>query len=120
MGVFNMRIHMLNVAAAIAIATVSGKAMAGKADDTLNAAFEEEVSTLDGYKEISRSGLILARMLYDNLLMKDLKTGEFRPALAESFKIVDDKTIDFVIRKGVKFHDGKELTADDVEYTLNQ
>lgn len=115
-----MRIHMLNVAAAIAIATVSGQAMAGKADDTLNAAFEEEVSTLDGYKEISRSGLILARMLYDNLLMKDIKTGEFRPALAESFKIVDDKTIDFVIRKGVKFHDGKELTADDVEYTLNQ
>ncbi|MBS4047125.1 MAG: ABC transporter substrate-binding protein [Alphaproteobacteria bacterium] len=115
-----MRIRILNIAAAIAIATVSGQAMAGKADDTLNVAFEEEVSTLDGYKEISRSGLILARMLYDNLLMKDIKTGEFLPALAESYKIVDEKTLDFVIRKGVKFHDGKELTADDVEYTLNQ
>jgi peptide/nickel transport system substrate-binding protein len=115
-----MRTRILNVVAAVAIAAVSGQAMAGKADDTLNVAFEEEVSTLDAYKEISRSGLILARMLHDNLLLKDLKTGEFLPALAESYKVVDDKTLDFVIRKGVKFHDGKELTADDVAYTLTQ
>lgn len=109
----------INISAFLAMFSAVGPAMAGKADDTLNAGFEEEVSSLDGYKEISRSGLVLARMLYDNLLAKNHKTGDLEPALAESYKVVDDKTIDFALRKGVKFHDGKELTADDVVYTLN-
>jgi peptide/nickel transport system substrate-binding protein len=98
---------------------LSSQALAGKGDDTLNASFEEEVATLDPYKEISRSGLILGRMLFDNLLFKDQKSGEFLPALAESYKVIDGKTLEFEIRKGVKFHDGSELSADDVVYTLN-
>lgn len=111
--------RVLSASASLAIIAMSGQALAGKGDDTLNAAFEEEVATLDPYKEISRSGLILGRMLFDNLLLKDQKTGEFLPALAESYKVIDGKTLEFVIRKGVKFHDGSELSADDVVYTLN-
>jgi peptide/nickel transport system substrate-binding protein len=101
------------------LSTVSGPAFAGKADDTLNAAFTGEVATLDNYKETGREGLILARLIYDSLLSKDFATGGFKPELAESYKIVDDKTIDFQLRKNVKFHDGTPMTADDVVYTLN-
>lgn len=111
-------IRAFNVGAFLAVSSLAGQALAGKADDTLNAGFDEEVSSLDGYKEISRAGLILSRMLYDNLLYKNHQTGDIEPALAESYKVVDDTTLDFVLRKGVKFHDGKELTADDVVYTL--
>lgn len=97
----------------------SGPAFAGKADDTLNAAFSAEVTTLDSYKESGREGLVMARLIYDSLLNKDMTTGEFRPELAESYKIVDDKTIDFKLRNNVKFHNGQPMTADDVVYTLN-
>ncbi|TWI47982.1 peptide/nickel transport system substrate-binding protein [Pseudomonas duriflava] len=39
--------------------------------------------------------------------------------LAKSWKQVDDKTIDFELHHGVKFHDGNEFTADDAVFTLN-
>ena len=97
----------------------SPSAFAGKSDDTFNIAFESEVASLDYYMGSSRNNLILARHIYDTLILKNLETNEFVPALAESFRIVDDTTLEFVIRDGVKFHDGTTMTADDVVYTLN-
>lgn len=112
-----MRSHLATVI--LAVSLLSEPALAGKADDTLNAAFPGEVTTLDAYKESGREGLVLARVLYDALLSKDFATGKFEPQLAESYKIVDDKTIDFKLRENVKFHNGHILTADDVIFTLN-
>ena len=106
--------------AAVMLGTLAPSAgWAGKADDTLNVAFNLEVTTLDNYKESGREGLLLARLIYDGLISKDNATGEFKGELASSFKFVDDKTIDFELRKNVKFHNGQPLTADDAVYTLN-
>lgn len=105
--------------ASIALTALAGEALAGKADDTLNVAFSNEVTTLDNYKETTREGLIVARLIYDSLISKDMATGEFKPELAKSYRVVDDKTLEFEIRDGVKFHNGAALTADDVVYTLN-
>ena len=55
--------------------------------------------------------------MYESLLEWDSKLNE-RPALATSWKVVNNKTIDFTLRKGVKFHNGKELTAADVKYSV--
>ena len=41
------------------------------------------------------------------------------PLLATSYKWVNEKTLEFKIRKGVKFHNGQEMTADDVVATYN-
>ncbi len=54
---------------------------------------------------------------YDSLVEWD-KNLNLKPALAESWKIVDSKTIIFNLRKGVKFHNGKEVTAADVKYSV--
>lgn len=53
---------------------------------------------------------------YDSLAEFD-KGLNIRPALATSWK-VDKKGITFNLRRGVRFHNGKELTADDVVYTV--
>ena len=42
------------------------------------------------------------------------------PGLAESWKLVDDHTWEFKLRKGVKFHDGAELTTEDVVWSLDR
>lgn len=57
--------------------------------------------------------------LYDKLVVLDPKLKP-RPALAESWKLVDDLTWEFRLRKGVTFHDGSPFTADDVLFTLER
>lgn len=57
--------------------------------------------------------------LHDSLMLLD-ENLENQPVLAESFEIAPDGlTYTFKLRQGVKFHDGKELTAADVKYTMD-
>ena len=113
------RNRVLSLCAGMALAIAAGGAHAGKEDDTLRVAFSAEAATLDNYKIASREGLILARHLFDNLLYKDLDTNTIVPALAKSYRFVDDLTMEFELRQGVKFHNGEAFDADDVVYTLN-
>ena len=53
-------------------------------------------------------------------LIKIDPDSKFGPSLAESWKAVSDTAWEFKIRKGVKFHDGTELTAEDVVYSINR
>ena len=50
--------------------------------------------------------------------MQEGKVDEIQPDLATSWKLIDPNTLEFVLRKGVKFHDGKEFTAEDVKATM--
>ncbi len=50
--------------------------------------------------------------------MMEGKTDEILPDLATSWKLVDKSTLEFTLRKGVKFHDGKEFNAEDVQATM--
>lgn len=53
-------------------------------------------------------------------LVKPDPDGNLNPAIAEDYKISDDaKTYTFTLRKGVKFHNGKEVAAEDVKYSLD-
>ena len=53
------------------------------------------------------------RHLYGHLTANDEKSQKI-PDLAESFTPIDDTTWEFKLRKGVRFHDGSELDAEDV------
>lgn len=58
--------------------------------------------------------------LYDALVFAD-KTGEIKPHLATAWEMSKDgMTYTFHLRKGVKFHDGSEVKADDVAFSMNR
>ncbi len=65
-----------------------------------------------------------ARSIFFNIyegLMRTETDGSFSPALAESCDVSDDlQTYTFVLREGVKFHNGNELTMDDVLYSVQK
>ena len=45
---------------------------------------------------------------------------EIQPRLAESWKVVNPTTWEFKLRKGVKFHDGSDFTAEDVKFSIER
>ena len=62
----------------------------------------------------------MASVMYDGLLTSDPITGQPTPKLAKSFFISPDgKTYTIKLRHGIKWSDGKPITADDVVFTWN-
>lgn len=62
----------------------------------------------------------LTSLVYSGLMRKTSE-GKFIPDLAESFTVSPDGTsYTFVIRKNAKFHNGKNVTADDVIFTIEK
>ncbi|HEV8353177.1 MAG TPA: ABC transporter substrate-binding protein [bacterium] len=56
--------------------------------------------------------------VFDGLVEQNYLTGEIEPALAESWTVSPDgRTWVFTLRQGVTWHDGRPVTADDVEFT---
>ncbi|HMQ33367.1 MAG TPA: ABC transporter substrate-binding protein [Chloroflexaceae bacterium] len=56
--------------------------------------------------------------VYDSLVAWD-RDINVQPALAESWETPDERTWIWNLRRGVRFHNGKELTAEDVKYSMD-
>jgi peptide/nickel transport system substrate-binding protein len=63
-------------------------------------------------------GISVRINVFDTLVDRDFD-GKIVPALAESWTVVDDTTIDFKLRRGVQFHNGMPLTAADVKASMD-
>jgi len=69
---------------------------------------------------VSSSQYFLIEQLFDGLVRFDNAFGII-PSLAEYWTISDDgKKITFYLRRGVRFHHGREVTADDVKFSLER
>ncbi len=81
-----------------------------------------EIQTADVHKTTADYQIPLN--IYDRLVeieVTDDGSSEIVPSLAESWEISDDAlTYTFHLREGVKFHNGAELTASDVEYSFTR
>ena len=62
---------------------------------------------------------VVLKPMYENLLSRDPKTGDLIPMLAERWQVLDGgRTWRFHLRKGIRFHNGAEMTAEDVRFTF--
>lgn len=104
---------------AVAIGLPTREAEAQRSADTLRVLFRDAVPNIDPYFNSQRTGIILGHQAWDGLTHRDPETFRIVPALATSWTWVDGTTIDFQLRRDVKFHDGSDFGADDVVYTLN-
>ncbi len=90
--------------------------------DTLVVATIGDVDTLDPAWNYESAGDEIIMNVYDQLVTYDgANATKFVPSLATKWEISDDgKTYTFYIREGVKFHNGDELTPEDVAYTFQR
>jgi peptide/nickel transport system substrate-binding protein len=58
------------------------------------------------------------RMIYDSLFRINPE-GKAIPWMVSQYKFVDSKTIDLTLRDGLKWHDGKPLTTEDVKFSFD-
>lgn len=74
---------------------------------------------LDPYLASTADSRQILFNIFEGLVKPD-KDGNLQCAVAENYTMSDDATsYTFKIRKGIKFHNGSEVTADDVKYSLD-
>jgi peptide/nickel transport system substrate-binding protein len=115
-------VSMLAVLVLLGLGFTPGLNAAERKDVLVIGMATSDIISLDPAKAFEFSGVGIINQLYDKLL--DFPAGRFdKPALslAESWKVSDDGKIwTFKLRKGIKFHSGNELTAEDVVYSFQR
>jgi peptide/nickel transport system substrate-binding protein len=85
---------------------------------TLKAGMENEINTLNPFTAPTSPNQQFMRFFYDTFSVIG-PDREPHPRAAESWKTVDAKTVDVKLRQGMKFHDGKPVTGDDISFTFD-
>ncbi|TWA80294.1 peptide/nickel transport system substrate-binding protein [Azospirillum brasilense] len=106
--------HTLPAVAALALlAAVPAPVRAA----TLTVGTSAEPSALDPHYHNLGPNTRARKHVFESLVSMDAKM-RLQPELAESWRAVDETTWEFTLRKGVKFHDGTEFTAQDFIYSV--
>ena len=98
----------------------SGGGTAGGYKNTLTWAQGADVTSLDPHQGKETPAVQVNTQIFDTLVTVDPETNEVVPQIAESWEQTDDQTYVFKIREGIKFHDGSDLTAEDVKFSLDR
>lgn len=91
----------------------------GEKNTELNVALAGEPNALDPMcGATDRTSSAVYNNIYDTLLVADEK-GNILPNLAE-YELINDTTYEFKVIKGIKWHNGDELKANDIAFTMKK
>ncbi|NLL37135.1 MAG: ABC transporter substrate-binding protein [Fretibacterium sp.] len=79
-----------------------------------------DAKAIDPHQSVDNYSFAVLKHINQPLVTMDGKTKELVPILAEKWEILDDVTYKFYLKKGVKFHNGDELTAEDVVFSFKR
>ena len=86
---------------------------------TFIVALAEAPTSLDPADHRSRASETVIRNMFDGLVTRDTRSG-VHLELAESMEWIDDTTLEVALRQGVTFHNGEDMTAEDVVFTFER
>ena len=86
---------------------------------TLTLGLGGNVTSLDPHYHSAGPNSAFAYTIFGRLTDTD-ENSRLEPGLAESWSLVDPLTWEFKLRKGVKFHNGEDFTAEDVVFTFER
>ena len=112
-----MMCKSLMLAAAASAVLVASPTLAQRSADTLRIAINDMFPLVDPYNFPQDEQTSFNTSVYQGLLNYDERNGKYIGTLAKAWRRIDDKTIEFDLREGVKFHNGDLLTAEDFKAT---
>ena len=89
-------------------------------NETLTIGISSEPQGLDICRNTNISSMQIAQNYMETLVRYDYSSGKYQACLAERWEYRDDKTVRFFLRKDVVFHDGMNLTSEDVLFSLKR
>ncbi|MDR6756533.1 peptide/nickel transport system substrate-binding protein/oligopeptide transport system substrate-binding protein [Mycoplana sp. BE70] len=123
-----MKTYLASTVAIAALALGLSSASAQVAPDpdakqggSITITYKDDVATLDPAIGYDWQNWSMIKSLFDGLMDYEPGTTNLVPDLAESYDISEDgQTFTFKLRQGVKFHNGREMTAEDVKYSIDR
>lgn len=87
---------------------------------TLNVGVPNDAKSMDPLKAVDTISFAMIKHISETLVTVDGRTKQLVPVLAERWEVLDPLTYKFYLKKGVKFHNGEEFTADDVVFSFQR
>src|SRR5262245_16826637 len=113
-----LRLWLATTLAVLAVLPTAGPSAAEP--KTLRVAMHADVRTLDPFWTTQTIAGIHGLMVYDTLFSSDAELKP-QPQMVEKWTVSEDRKIyEFVLRDGLKFHDGSPVTAKDVVASMNR
>ena len=103
----------------IAVLLLALGVVAPAAAQTLSIGIGGSPTSIDPHFYNASPNISLTMHLFDRLVEQDAR-ARIRPMLAERWSAVSDTVWEFKLRPGVKWHDGRDFTADDVAFTVSR
>jgi peptide/nickel transport system substrate-binding protein len=120
LGFLSAETPAATVKSAPKLAPSTTKAAPGaKLNENITVVQQLDMVSFDPINTSDLSNRYIITNIYSYLFAQDEYLNHV-PELVKSFKRINDSTWQFEIYKGVKTHDGKDLTADDVVYSLQR
>ena len=113
------RLSRLLPTLAIVLSLVASAAPGTARAKTLRWATRGDIQTMDPYSQNELLTSNFSVLIYDALVERQ-RDSSIGPRLATSWTTVNDTTWRFNLRHGVKFHDGRPFTADDVVFSIER
>ena len=117
-GIFPVLLVALGLLVAL-LAPPAGRLRAAEPRGELRVAIPWTPENLDPTMNLASIRAAVGQSLFDSLVGRD-RDNKIVPELAESWRLVDDTTWQFRLRRGVVFHDGEPFNAEAVRFTIER
>lgn len=112
---------MLMLTLALTLCGCAGERQGESTESQITIGIPQDVEdSLDPHKAVAAGTEEVLFNMFEGLVKPD-SDGNLNPAIASDYKVEEDmKTYTFILREGVKFHDGSTVTVEDVKYSIER